>query len=147
MPEADRHDPFLNYNFAVEIEGDVIGDISEVDVPEARIEFANYREGGLNQADWVRRLPGRVDYGSLVLRRGFTADHTFFQWWRRVAEGNLDRRNITVTLRDQRGRDVARWAFYNALPAKYTGPSLRARGNDVAMESLELEFERMELIE
>jgi len=95
----------------------------------------------------IRRLPGRVDYGPLVLRRGFTADRTLFQWWRNVSEGNLDRRNIAVILRDQRGSDVARWSLYYALPTKYTGPTLRARGNDVAIESLELEVEGMELIE
>jgi phage tail-like protein len=99
------------------------------------------------QAGSIRRLPGRVDFGPLVLRRGFTADRTLFQWWRNVSEGNLDRRNLAVILRDQRGLDVARWVFYYALPTKYSGPTLRARGNDVAIESLELEVEGMELIE
>jgi phage tail-like protein len=146
MADAARHDPYLNFNFAVEIEGHFIAGITEVDIPEARIEFADYREGG-EQAGSIRRLPGRVDYGPLVLRRGFTADRTLFQWWRNVSEGNLDRRNIAVILRDQRGSDVARWSLYYALPTKYTGPTLRARGNDVAIESLELEVEGMELIE
>jgi hypothetical protein len=31
------------------------------------------------------------------------------------------------------------------VPLKYTGPSFRARGNDIAIESLELDVENMEL--
>ena len=145
MAETARHDPYLNFNFLVEIEGTAIRGVAEVDVPEARIAFADYREGG-EQAGTIRHLPGRTDYGPLVLRRGFTADRTLFQWWLDVSEGNLDRRNIAVSLLDQRGEVVARWAFYAGLPTKYTGPTLRAGGNDVAMESLELEVERMELV-
>ena len=74
---------------------------------------------------------------------GFTG--TLFQWWRDVADGNLDRRNVVIILRDQSGRDVARWAFRDALPTKYSGPSFRAQGNEVAIESIELAVESMEL--
>jgi phage tail-like protein len=144
MPEA-RHDPYLNFNFLVEIEGNAIADLTQVDIPEGLIEIAAYRDGG--ERNTIRRLPGRVTFGHLVLRRGFTADRTFFQWWRSVADGNPDRRNVTVSLRDQAGREVARWAFYNALPVKYVGPALTARGNDVAIESLELDVEEMELVQ
>jgi phage tail-like protein len=144
MPEA-RHDPYLNFNFLVEIDGNAIADLTQVDIPEGLIEIAAYREGG-EQRNNIRRLPGRVTFGHLVLRRGFTADRTFFQWWRSVADGNLDRRNVAVSLCDQAGREVARWAFYNTLPMKYVGPALNARGNDVAIESLELDVEEMELV-
>jgi phage tail-like protein len=143
MPEA-RHDPYLNFNFVVEIDGVAVGGFAEVDVPEGRIEVAAYRDGSERQNN-IRRLPGRVTYGPLILRRGFSADRTLFQWWRAVAEGDLDRRNVAVILRDQSGHPVARWNFSNALPMKYEGPDFRAHGNDVAIESLELAIEDMEL--
>ena len=143
MPEA-RRDPYLNFNFLVQIDGDTVAGFREADLPEARIEVAAYREGN-ERPNTVRRLPGRVEYGPLVLRRGFAGDRTLFQWWRDVADGNLDRRNVVVILRDQSGRDVARWAFRDALPTKYSGPSFRAQGNEVAIESIELAVESMEL--
>lgn len=145
MPEG-RRDPYLNFNFLVEIDGNVVAGFREADLPEARIEIAAYREGG-EQRNNVRRLPGRVEYGPLVLRRGFAGDGALFQWWRNVADGNLDRRNVVVILRDQSGREVARWAFYEALPMKYTAPSFNAKGNDVAIESIELTVEEMLLVE
>jgi phage tail-like protein len=143
MPEA-RHDPYLNFNFVVEIDGAAVGGFAEVDAPEGRIEVAAYRDGSERQ-NTIRRLPGRVTYGPLIPRRGFSADRTLFQWWRAVAEGDLDRRNVAVILRDQSGHPVARWNFSNALPMKYDGPDFRAHGNDVAIESLELAIEDMEL--
>ena len=143
MPEA-RRDPYLNFNFLVQIDGDTVAGFREADLPEARIEIAAYREGN-ERPNTVRRLPGRVEYGPLVLRRGFAGDRTLFQWWRDVADGNLDRRNVVIILRDQSGRDVARWAFRDALPTKYSGPSFRAQGNEVAIESIELAVESMEL--
>jgi phage tail-like protein len=143
MPEA-RHDPYLNFNFLVEIDGNTITTVTEADIPEGTIEIAEYREGGERQ-NTGRRLPGRVTFSNLILRRGFTVDRTFFDWWRAVADGDLDRRNVSVVLRDQRGQQVARWNFRNALPTKYDGPSFRARGNEIAIESLELAVEGMEL--
>jgi len=145
MPEA-RRDPYLNFNFLVQIDGDTVAGFREADLPEARIEVAAYREGN-ERSNTIRRLPGRVEYGPLVLRRGFAGDRTLFQWWRDVADGNLDRRNVVIILRDQSGRDVARWAFRDALPTKYSGPSFRAQGNEVAIESIELAVESMELEE
>ncbi len=143
MPEA-RRDPYLNFNFLVQIDGDTVAGFREADLPEARIEIAAYREGN-ERSNTIRRLPGRVEYSPLVLRRGFAGDRTLFQWWRDVADGNLDRRNVVIILRDQSGRDVARWAFRDALPTKYSGPSFRAQGNEVAIESIELAVESMEL--
>jgi phage tail-like protein len=143
MPEA-RRDPYLNFNFLVQIGGDTVAGFREADLPEAKIEIAAYREGS-ERGNAIRRLPGRVEYGPLILRRGFAGDRTLFQWWRNVADGNLDRRNVVVVLRDQSGREAARWAFRDTLPMKYTAPSFNAKGTDVAIESIELTVEDMDL--
>jgi phage tail-like protein len=145
MPSA-RRDPYLNFNFLVEIDGIAAAGFSEAELPEARIEAVAYREGA-DRTNASRLLPGRVEYGRLVLRRGFTGDPALFQWFRSVAEGNLDRRNVVVILRDQSGQEVSRWMFRQAWVTKYIGPSLRALGNEVAIETLELAHEGMELEE
>ena len=145
MPEA-RHDPYLNFNFLVQIDGDSVAGFREADLPEARVEVSTYRDGN-ERGNSVRRLPGRVEYGPLILRRGFAGDRTLFQWWRNVADGNLDRRSVVVILRDHSGQEVARWAFRDAVPMKYDPPSFRAQGNEVAIESIELAVESMDLEE
>jgi phage tail-like protein len=141
---ARRNDPYLNFNFLVELGGDVVGGFSEADLPEGRIEVVAYREGS-DRTSAARLLPGRVEYGPLVLRRGFAGDPGLFQWWREVRDGGPDPRNVSVVLLDEKRQEIARWNLRNAWPSKWTGPALNAKGNDVAIETLELVHEGIEL--
>jgi len=141
---ARRDDPYLNFNFVVEIEGEAAAGFSEAELPAGRIEVVAYREG-TDRTSAARLLPGRVEYGPLVLRRGFSGDAALFQWWQAVVEGNLDRRNVSVILLDEKRQEVGRWNLRRAWPAKYEPPSLRGLGNDVAIETLELAHEGIEL--
>jgi phage tail-like protein len=50
-----------------------------------------------------------------------------------------------VLRRDAKGEEVRRWTFDGAYPIKWTGPSLNANENTVAIETLELAHEGMEL--
>jgi phage tail-like protein len=143
---ARRDDPYLNFNFVVEIEGEPVAGFNEADLPAGRIEAVAYREG-TDQTSAARLLPGRVEYERLVLRRGFSGDAALFRWWRAVAEGNLDRRNVSVVLLDEKRQDVARWNLVRAWPTKYEPPSLRGLGHDVAIETLELAHEGIELVD
>jgi len=143
MP-SKRDDPYLNFNFAVEIDGITIAGFSEAELPEGRIEAVAYREG-TDRTSAARLLPGRVSYGPVVLRRGFTGDASLFEWWLAVAQGALDRRNVSVVVRDEQGQPVARWNLRRAWPSKYAAPDLRGLGNEVAIETLELVHEGIEL--
>ena len=68
MPQP-RDDPYLNFNFRVEIDGSPVAGFSEVVLPEGRIESVAYREG-TDKVSNARLLPGRVEYGPIVLRKG-----------------------------------------------------------------------------
>lgn len=143
MPSV-RQDPYLDFNFLVEIDSVTVAGFSEADLPEGRIEAVAYREGS-DKTSVARLLPGRVEYGPLVLRRGFNGDGQLFQWWHAVAQGTVDRRNVSVVLLDEQRQQVARWNLHRAWPSKWTGPALRALGNEVAIETLELVHEGIEL--
>jgi phage tail-like protein len=143
MPQR-RDDPYPNFQFLLEIDGVEAAGFSEVELPEGRIELIAYREGA-DKTSASRLLPGRIEYGPLALRRGFAGDATLFQWWDAVRQGELDRRNVAVVLLDERRQEVARWLLRRAWPAKWVGPHLRGRGNDVAIETLELAHEGIEL--
>jgi phage tail-like protein len=61
-----------------------------------------------------------------------------------VIQGKLDRKAGSVVLLDAQGQEKLRWNFINAWPSKWTGPTLNAKGNDVAIEELTLTCERQE---
>jgi phage tail-like protein len=143
MPQH-RDDPYLNFNFRVDINGITIAGFSEARLPEGRIEAVAYREG-TDKTSAARLLPGRVEWGPVVLRRGFTGDPALFAWWQEVLQGNVTRRDVSIVLLDEERADVARWLIRRAWPQKWVAPDLRGLGNEVAIETLELAHEGIEL--
>jgi phage tail-like protein len=143
MPQP-RDDPYLNFNFRVEIDGVTIAGFSEADLPAGRIEAVAYRDG-TDKSSAARLLPGRVEWGPVVLRRGFTGDPALFQWWSDVLQGDVTRRDVLIVLLDEQRKDVARWVVRDAWPQKWDGPDFRGLGNDVVIETLELAHEGVEL--
>ena len=59
--------------------------------------------------------------------------------------GKPDRRSGSIVLLDEAGKQVLRWNFVRGWPAKWEGPDLNARANEVAIETLEIAHEGLEL--
>ncbi len=139
-----RKDPYGNYRFRVEISGVVQANFSEVIIPESASEVIEHREG--TNPTSVSKQAGLVNYGSLVLKWGLTASMELYNWRKMVEQGKLSqsRRNVSVVLIDEEGNDAARWDFSNAWPSKYKAPDLNAKGNEVAIETIEIVFESMQ---
>jgi phage tail-like protein len=131
--------PFRNFNFTVETVH-----FAEVDVPDASIEVVEYREGGALGSSTIK-LPSRVSYSNLVLRRGVATDLTLYEWFDAVRNGNLFRRNVVITLLDAERTPVRVWKLYRAWPVKYTGPKLCGKGNEVVIEELVITHEGLEV--
>lgn len=142
MPVRDN--PYPDFNFLVQIGGDDAGGFSEVHVGAARIEVIEYREAG-DKSSSARKLPGRVAYDNVVLKRGLTGSTALWDWFKTVRDGTADRRNVRITLLDEARRAVFSWTLDRAFPVKYEAGDLNAHGNDVAIETLELAHEGLEL--
>jgi phage tail-like protein len=136
MGTGVRIDPFLNFNFLVEIDGITRAAFHEVSGLDSTVDVIEHREGGDNTTP--RKLPGMTKHSNIVLKWGMTDDQELYQWHRDVVNGTVQRRNGSIVLLDRRGQEVARWNFFKAWPAKWTGPSLTAEGTDVSIEQLEL---------
>lgn len=144
MPPASRRDPFKNYSFRVEIDGIASAAFKSVSGLAAEAEVIDYREGS-DRLSSSRKLPGRVRYSNVILTRGITTSHDLWDWWQAVVDGALQRRNVAITLLDDSGNEVVRWNLRDAWIAKIEGPNLEAGGNEVAIESIELAHEGLEL--
>lgn len=138
-----RTDPYGNFNFVVEIDGVTLAGFAEVILPAASAEVIEYREG--NEPAMVRKLPGLVSYGHLVLRRGITDADELYQWWRTVRDGAVSRRTVTVVLLDEARRPVKRWRFRDAWPVRYQPSALDAQGTSTLIETLEVAHEGMDV--
>jgi phage tail-like protein len=144
LPPAARRDPFKNYSFLVEIDGIASAAFKSVSGLAAEAEVIEYREGS-DVLSSSRKLPGRVRYPNVTLKRGITTSHDLWDWWQTVVDGPVQRRNVAITLLDDSRTPVLRWLLRNAWIAKIEGPNLEAGGNEVAIESIELAHEGLEL--
>jgi phage tail-like protein len=134
-----RIDPYGNFNFLVEIDGITRAAFSEVSGFDSSVDVIEHREGG--DVTTPRKLPGMTKHANIVLKWGITDDAQLWQWHLDVTKGNVQRKNGSIVMLDTAGEERVRWNFFAAWPAKWTGPSLTAEGNDVAVETLELAHE------
>jgi phage tail-like protein len=143
MPVGDRRDPFLSYNFIVEIDGIARAGFREASGLDSSQDPVEYREG--TDAFTSRKVPGMVKYGNITLKWGTTGDQELLKWRQKSADGKVQRRNGSIVLLDGAGQEQVRWNFHEAWPTKWTGPSFNATGNEVAIETLELAHEGLAL--
>lgn len=141
---VQRDNPYANYNFVVDIGGGAEIAFAEVELPAAEIEVIEYREGADGRSS-SRKLPGRVRYGNVVLRRGVSGRLELWEWFKAVRDGQLQRRDVTITLLDEQRQAVQRWLLRDAWPTKYDPSDLNAKGNEVLIELLELAVESIEV--
>lgn len=108
------------------------------------LEVMAYPEGGVN--DFVHQLPVRHTWGRITLRRGVVRDAALWNWYQAGLVGSLGaRRNGAITLCDEAGLPAMRWAFRDALAAKWFGPELNAGQSTVAIDGLEIVHQGLEL--
>jgi len=144
MPPKAREHPYTGLNFRVEIDGLAGASFAEVTGLESETAVVEYRTGDARRNAPIK-LPGLTKYANIVLRRGITRDTSLWQWRKSIVEGTLDRRNGIIVLMDETRADVLRWTFRNGWPCKISGPTLDADANEVAIETLEIAHEGLEL--
>jgi phage tail-like protein len=143
MAVGQRNDPYRNCRFLLEIDGITQAGFSEATIPDSTQDPIEYREG--NEIPTVRKIPGLIKYGNLSLKWGITDSMELYEWRKQVEQGKMGdaRRNIAVILLDSEGNSKSRWEFVEAWPSKYDAPDLSAKGNDIAIETLEIAHEGM----
>lgn len=142
MPVGDRRDPFRAYNFMVEMDGIKRASFRECTGLDFTQDAIEYREG--TDPAYVRKLPGIVKYSNITLKSGMTDDWELWEWKQTAADGKPARRNGSIVLINEAGEESLRWNFEGAWPTQWTGPSLNASGNEVAIETLVLAVERVQ---
>ncbi len=132
-----RYDPYMAYNFVIEIDGLLTGNFAEVSGLEVELQTEEYQEGGVNS--YTHKFPTRMVYQPLVLSHGLTDIDTLWNWYQSASEGQVQFKNGTIMLLDRRRLPVTWWNFTNAYPVKWSGPQFNATNDSqVAIERIEL---------
>lgn len=145
-----RENPYSNFNFVVLMAGEEVAAFSEVSGLDSENTPIEYREGA-DSINSMRKLPGIEKYSNVSLKRGITGSTALWKWRQEVRDSTSTippRKEVTILLLNEKGdRDKPAMTFKlrNAWPTKITGPSLNAKGNDIAIEQLDLVHERLEI--
>jgi phage tail-like protein len=142
MAGGQRSDPYLNFRFRAEREGIQQEGFMECTGLGSHVEGLEYREGGDNAT--VRKLPGRASYPDITLKWGIADSQDLSKWHLAVIQGKLERKAGSLVLLDAQRQEILRWHFFHAWPSKWAGPTLNAKGNDVAIEELTSTCQRQE---
>ena len=109
-------------------------------------EVVEYKASGEKGEFVIQKMPGRMKWNNITLKRGITDDMDMWKWRKLVEEGKIDeaRKNGSIVMYDQEGKAIARWDFISAWPSKLTGPTANATNNEVGIEELEITHEGYE---
>lgn len=146
-----RETPYSAFNFLVDLEpgqgSEVRAGFSEVSGLNAEVTVAEYRAGN-DRVNYVRKVPGIHKAGDVTLKRGVIGAQNLYEWLEKGRTGKISeaKRDIVVKLQSEDRADVVvSWKLRGAMPIKWTGPTLTAKGGgDVAIEELVLSVETIE---
>ena len=145
MPTGERVDPFRGFNFRLDVGNKAVAGFRECSGLTFSLDPVDYREG-TDGPRHVRKLFGLAKYGPLSFKWGLTDNTDLFTWFQNnVTMKKKDVRDGAVILQDELHNDVVRWNFENGWISKWEGPPMNATSNDVAIASIEICVEYVEI--
>jgi phage tail-like protein len=127
------------FHFSVLLGDGLTGQFQEVTGITADGDAVDFREG-------TDTVPGLGKVVNVTMRKGiFAGDAKFWAWYNEIKMNTSKRRNATINLLDASGAPKVTWTLNNAWVTKITGPDRKVEGNEVAIESLELAHETIEV--
>ena len=144
-----RVDPYHQFNFVVNLgirdPQTPLGGFSDVSGLTTELVVSEYRNGNAKE-NHVDKVSGLHKVGDVTLKRGIVSSMDLWQWIQDARINGVDaRKDVTITLRDEAQQPVQSWKLRGVVPLKYTGPTLAAKGGDIAMEELVLSCQAFEI--
>lgn len=121
----------------------------EVSGLSKQMEVEEVVSGGENR--FAYRLPGRVKYENLVLRRGVASSGAAFSvWCASVLDSDfaepVTTMDVLVTLYNNQHMPTMSWSIIGAYPVKWSMSDLKSQENTLLIETIELSYRRYVLI-
>lgn len=132
--------PLPKFHFQVKWDSNVMS-FQEVSGLDAEAQVIEYRHGDSPVFSTIK-MPGIKKSGNITMKKGvFKSDNKFWDWFNQIKMNTIKRIPITISLLDEAGSPTMVWTLANAFPTKVTGTDLKADGNEVAVESIEIAHE------
>lgn len=132
--------PIPKFYFQVKWDSEVMSfqEVSGLDIEAQPIE---YRHGDSPQFSTIS-MPGLRKSGNVTMKKGiYKSDNKFWDWFNQIKMNTIKRVPVTISLLDEAGAPTMVWTLANAWPTKITSTDLKADGNEVAIETIDIAHE------
>ncbi|MBN1284762.1 MAG: phage tail protein [Anaerolineae bacterium] len=139
----DAKDPAVSFHFALEVSGKITGYFTAVDGIGSESEVAEHKITDKNKKPVIMKVPGRLTWTEVTLKRGITDNRDVWDWRKEVEDGSVAsaRANGSIMMYDQTGTLVAQWDFINGWPSKVSGPGISSENSEIAIEEITIVHE------
>src|SRR6266542_4089059 len=131
-------DPLLGFCFSLDFGGKVKGYFTECSGLGSENEVIDHKVVTEAGQEVIQKLPGRLKWNDVTLKRGITAQMDIWDWRAMVEKGDLNtaRTNASIVMYSRDMSPVARWDLTNAWPSKVTGPTQKSDSNEFGVEEV-----------
>lgn len=137
--------PLPKFHFQVQWGGERIG-FTEVTGLDMQVEAIEYREGSSPEYSKIK-MPGMHKFSNITLKRGTIAgDSDFYKWVNEISLTKVTRRDIVISLLNETHAPVMTWRAKQAFPVKLQASDMKSDGNEVAIETIELAHEGLNIV-
>ena len=136
--------PIPKFRFEVKWDSNVMSfqEVSGLDIEAQAIE---YRRGD-SPSFSVMKMPGLKKYTDVTMKKGvLKSDNKFWDWFNQIKMNTVKRIPVTISLLDEEGKPTMVWTLANAWPTKISGTDLKSTGNEVAVETIVIAHEGIQI--
>jgi phage tail-like protein len=145
-----RDRPYVQFNFLVDL-GDGVTDGPQAGFQELsgigmEVTVSEYRNGN-HKENSVMKITGMNKSTDVTMKRGVIGSLNLYRWLDQIRNGDQSAmRTVTIQLQNEDHTAVVQtWKLLRARIIKHTSGPFNAKGTDVAMEELVLDYERLEM--
>ena len=145
--------PLPIYNFRVEIEGDStpigFSEVSGLAIEHEAMSYIESSGGGGRKGSVRVQMHGQPKPATITMKKGFASPNSMrilHDWLADAQEYKPAKKDITVSMCDEKGSPVIRWKIVGAFPTKLEIPGFDAKSNDVAVGTLSLTADEVKLL-
>ncbi|MCB8951959.1 MAG: phage tail protein [Ardenticatenales bacterium] len=134
----------VGFHWALDVQnGKIVGYFTECSGIGSEHDIIEHKVVTETGQEVVMKIPGRLKWENIVLKRGITSNMDIWNWRKQVEDGDVDgaRCDGSIVMYDQSLNEVARWNFERAWPVKVTGPQPKSDSNEISVEELHITHE------
>lgn len=140
FPVRSEQFPLAKFQFRVTIDSKQF-EFQEVTGLASDQEAVKPKKGDSTISSAVK-MPGIKKYGNVTMKKGIAPNTKIIaDYLSQKGVSSAKKTNITIDLLDENGKVAMTWILINAFTVKITTTDVKAKGNEIAIESIEVAHE------